>query len=340
MAQDDFGIVVGINDYQDPTYGRLDGARRDAEDFARWLKSPAGGNVPSDNVDPFTKLSDAGGSEPMLSHLLIILQSMRKRAAAGKKRIGRRLYIFLAGHGISPPQMDEAGLLTVEAGESVTPYLPGKQSADQFCLSARFDEVVLLMDCCRVTDLLLQPFTLPVSEKPDPAAAGKIRRFYAFATALGKTAREVDHEGVVRGVFSRVLLEGLNGAVFPDEHGRMTTTQARTHLESQLRQIKINGEEQTPHFPCKDEIVLVEGLPPRRLAVNLAYRQPAASIAVLDGGNNLARITPDDFAVTAGGSRFLLAPGKTYVIQALDAAGVPTRMISLKLEASDLDAIL
>lgn len=337
MAQEDFGIVVGINDYQDPTYGRLDGACRDAEDFAAWLKSPDGGNVPKENVNPFTKLSDAGGNEPMLSHLLILLQNMRKRAAAGKKRVGRRLYIFLAGHGISPPELDEAGLLTVEAGDSVTPYLPGKQSADQFCLSARFEEVVLFMDCCRVTDLLLQRFTLPISEKPDPAAAGKIRRFYAFATALGKTARETDNAGVVRGVFSRVLLEGLNGAVLPDETGRMSTTQVRTYLEAELRKIKINGEEQTPHFPCKDEIVLAEGLTPRRLGVTLTYRQPAPSIAVLDGGNNLAPVTPENFTVISGGSRFLLPPGKTYVIQALDATGVATRMISLKLDAADVD---
>ena len=76
------------------------------------------------------------------SHILILLDKIRSRAPAGKKRIGRRLYLFLAGHGVSPAkELDEAGLLTVEARGALVPYLPGKQSADQFCLSARFEEV-------------------------------------------------------------------------------------------------------------------------------------------------------------------------------------------------------
>ena len=42
-ATQDYGVVVGIDDYKNPPYGKLDGAKGDAEDFIKWLKSPAGG---------------------------------------------------------------------------------------------------------------------------------------------------------------------------------------------------------------------------------------------------------------------------------------------------------
>lgn len=43
-------VVVGISDYQDPAIPDLQFAHRDAEAFAAWLKSPAGGGVPEENI--------------------------------------------------------------------------------------------------------------------------------------------------------------------------------------------------------------------------------------------------------------------------------------------------
>ena len=43
-------IVVGISDYQSNDIPDLQFAHLDAVAFAAWLKSPAGGNVPEDNI--------------------------------------------------------------------------------------------------------------------------------------------------------------------------------------------------------------------------------------------------------------------------------------------------
>jgi hypothetical protein len=301
------------------------------------LKSPTGGDLPAQNVDPFTKLSNTAGSEPTLSDLWKVLNKVRKLATLGRKRIGRRLYLFFAGHGVSPLDLDEAGLVTLEAEETLTAYLAGKDNADAFCFASRFDEVLLFMDCCRVTNLLIERIRNPFAEKPNPVAAGKVKRFYAFATAFGKTSRENAAGGIVRGIFSRVLLEGLKGGAAPDASGRLTTTQLRAYLEAELKKVKIGGEEQVPKFPASDEIVLVEGLAPKRVTVT--FSQPGVkSLNVLDGGNNLAPIVLQDDVAIPGGFQFTLSPGKTYMIQALDAGGKVVSVTLLKPEAEAANA--
>jgi hypothetical protein len=104
--------------------------------------------------------------------------------------------------------------------------------------------------------------------------------------------------------------------------------------------VELNGEEQVPHFPVSDEIVLLEGQPRRRVTVNLDYAQPVSGLSILDGGNNLASVTPEELTPTPSGHRFLLAAGKTYAIFALDAAGNRTRMIQLKVEGDNVRATL
>lgn len=332
-APEDYAVVVGINDYKNPPYGPLEGAKQDAKDFVDWLKSPTGGNLPPQNVDPFTILSNDAGTEPTLSHLWVMLGKIRKVASGtGKKRIGRRLYIFLAGHGVTPPELDESGLVTVEAEESLTTYLAGKENADKFCIASRFDEVLLFMDCCRVSDILIEYIRSPFSEKPNTAGAN-FRRFYAYATSFGKVSRENNIDGIVRGIFSRALLEGLNGGASPDPSGRLTTTQLRTFLETKLKNIKIDGEEQVPKFPASDEIILAEGLTPRKVSVKVTFSQPSIQrLTVLDGGNNLAPVTPSDDLPCAGGRQFSVFPGRTYLIQGLDAAGKVVGSALLKPE--------
>ncbi|MEP7305621.1 MAG: caspase family protein [Acidobacteriota bacterium] len=341
MADDDYGLVVGINEYAEPP-GALEGAKQDARDFLDWLKSSSGANVPEKNVDPFVRLSDAKRTEPTYSTLLTLLVAIRKRAPGGsKKRVGRRLYIFLAGHGISPPtDLDETGLVTVEAEDQLMPCLPGKQSADGFVLTGRFDEVLLFMDCCRVTDLLQKQNVIPIVEKPDPNAAAKVKRFYVYAAAFGKPAREVRDNGVTRGIFSRVLIDALRGAASPDPDGRLTTTQLRAYLEREMKNVVINGEEQVPKFPSTDEIVLVHGLTPRRVAINVTFAAPIDHIAVLDGGNRLAPVTPDDMVATATGCRFSVPAARTYLLVARNAAGASIGFKELKAEGEQIDVTL
>jgi hypothetical protein len=335
MAAEDYGLVVGIDEYGEPP-GALKGAKQDATDFLDWLKSPKGGNVPATNVDPFVRLSNAGGTEPTFSHLLVLLTKLRNVAPVGKKRIGRRLYIFLAGHGVATMEdLDETGLVTIESQDLLTQCLPGKKSADGFVLGARFDEVVLFMDCCRLANLLLKPLPdISTGEKPDTKAAAKVKRFYVYASAFGKPARETKHGAVTRGIFSRVLIDGLKGGASADAQGRLTTTQLRAYLEKEMKLIIVDGEEQVPKFPSTDEIVLVEGAAPTRVTINVKFSRPIDKILIQDGGNNLAPVTPEEDVATPDGRRFSVPWGKTYLLEAQNADGTPVGLIA-KVKASE-----
>lgn len=43
-------VVIGISDYENESISDLKYAHKDAVSFANWLKSPAGGSLPPDNI--------------------------------------------------------------------------------------------------------------------------------------------------------------------------------------------------------------------------------------------------------------------------------------------------
>lgn len=335
MNSEDFAIVVGIDDYCKNPYQRLKGARRDAIEFINWLKSPDGGNLPPQNVDPYTKLSTDDGSSPVFSEILPLLETIRGLAPPDQRRIGRRLYIFLSGHSVSPDELDDAGLVTLESEERFTVAFPGKQYADKLCLAGHFGEVLLFMDCCQLRDRH-PAMELPIRLHVDTTANTSAKRFYAFATAFSAAGREAEWNGNVRGIFSRHLIEGLRTAA--DGRGRLTTIALRSFLEARMRDLVVNGETQTPHFAVSDELVLLAGRPPHSVNVNLDFRAPSpASLLILDGGNHLAPVQPAHLHLTPLGATFSLPSGKRYVVQGLDAAGTVLRTVIVTAAEDDLD---
>jgi len=135
----DFALVVGINQYAYPDYlEALNGPKNDVRRFIQWLKSPAGGNVPEGNFVPYLLVSDDVGSRPKWGDIVDAVGKLRDLSRGGETRIGRRLYIFLAGHGVGP-DLDDTGLLTVEAKDDRPYYIEGRQCANLFRGQALFE---------------------------------------------------------------------------------------------------------------------------------------------------------------------------------------------------------
>jgi hypothetical protein len=83
-----------------------------------------------------------------------------KAIAKMDHRVGRRFYIFLAGHGITPlraasPIMDDTALLMADADTSDLLHLAGLGYAEWFRTAGAFDEIVLFTACrmCRLSQL-------------------------------------------------------------------------------------------------------------------------------------------------------------------------------------------
>lgn len=148
MAENDYAVVVGICRY--PALRDLSGPVNDAHSFKDWLVTRGAvppGNielvVTPDNAESMTRKSAQPLRDQVINALDAVLGNADERGKAG-----RRLYLFLAGHGYAP-QVNDAALLMANAGGRSFPAVPGTRVANWFRASAKFKEIVLIMDCCR-----------------------------------------------------------------------------------------------------------------------------------------------------------------------------------------------
>lgn len=235
MNGEDYAIIVGVQEYpgiDDPANGQpsLSGTENDARAFRDWLVSPEGGAVPADHVDmilssayqrPFENIFDARPAAKDVQDAFRKLQTQSKKnaTATGFTRVGRRLYIFMSGHGIAPNQGGgkndkEAALLMADVeltNVSSAYHILGAYTANWFCLNECFDEIFLFMDCCRE-----EAFVTGLNEfLSRTGTSDNAKRYYAFATKWSRLSRErpmPDEDNTVRGVFTKTLLLGLAGA--------------------------------------------------------------------------------------------------------------------------------
>jgi hypothetical protein len=155
-------------------------------------------------------------------------------------------------------------------------HIPGRLYARWFITAAFFDEVVLLMDCCRDDYPRARMYTPPWEEIRTPRAA-EVRYLYAFATEWSRKSREKlfpeGNEEQVQGLFTRSILAGLSGQA-RDEQARITTASLKKFVLNHLPGLLEKDERQEPKFEFNDEIVFLENLPLMRTQVRIAFQQP------------------------------------------------------------------
>src|SRR5262249_20288880 len=155
------------------------GAENDARVFRDWVASPAGGAVPADHVhlivssqfepsrSPQVARPNVSDIEEPFARLHEI--AVRNASEANGLRVGRRLYIYLAGHAFTPSINNAALLLANATRQRVADHVPGQLWADWVLRAGYFSEVVLFMDCSRqlvpVAPLRVPPFSLHEAPK-------------------------------------------------------------------------------------------------------------------------------------------------------------------------------
>lgn len=250
-----YAIVVGITTYPDPSLKDLRGPVRDAEAFYQWLIDPTGGDLDAQNVkcllttdfhppDP-TGPHDA---HPIPNEIDALFEQFVSQGLQG--RVGERLYIFAAGHGLSNPQNMEAnGLYTANARMSI-PYNAGiTHYAAWFHRCAVFDEIVLIMDCCRITNFMhtVNPPPLPVCQ--GSIRANQVRNLYAFATGWKQETREKKFDdGAWSGIFTTALLKALRNTK-PNSQGQVTGLDIKNYVHTVINSVAGNIPVEPPDFP-------------------------------------------------------------------------------------------
>jgi hypothetical protein len=291
LAGSDYAVVAGINTY--PAFSSLQGPVADAIEFQQWLLAEA--YVPHDQIALVTSpVPQVPGMPPMPT---VVEVSGAFEALANKAAfqplfyLGRRLYIFLSGHGILPtrsgtPNFNETALLMANAGPiTLGNHLGAVTYAEWFRAPGVFDEVLLFVDCCRDlkdTVALMPPTMIPLTPQRGPA-----RSFYAAATqlALPSFERPLGAPVRIRGVFSYALMEALRSQSLYDANGMLTCSLLASQLHSAVPAMQ-NGQDPqiTPVDPAQDIAIVKRANPtPPNLSVTFSDAALAGKTAQLIG---------------------------------------------------------
>ncbi len=328
MAPTDRAVVVGIDRYpfldpadpNDP--GKLKGPQNDAREFARWLVDAGGGDVPDTRVttilsSDFPNDAHRPSTDDIDQAFSAIIREASERP---DRKGGRRLYLFFAGHGFSnPADLEDTALLMANAARGMTGFhIPGRAYANWFRTAALFDEIVLLMDCCRELRQSAPQRVVPFEPRPSPPPS---RIFIGYATDLSMAARErpsPEHAHEVRGRFSEAVVAGLRRAV--DDQGRVTAHSLKKFVLNQMQaEANSTGERQEPKIEDLDDIVFKEGL---GLPYELDVTFPVGHAPTLLSGGDLTTIL-EPSATTDTSRRWRLRPALYLLRSATKQEVVP-----------------
>jgi len=205
---EDHAIVIGVDPYHPDAGPPLSGTTNDANAIYQWLISKDGGGLLKKNVHRVGKNVQ---HKPTLDGLRAATQKLRDLAFAGKEK-HRRLFVYASGHGIG---LEISAGLRVNTAILTTNAKPGDwenvslyQLFDFFCASGVFDQVVLLMDCCRTMKQHVTTFgTLVASGFTAGERSAASRDFIGYATRWNNYAKETEQGE--HGVFTKAILEAF-----------------------------------------------------------------------------------------------------------------------------------
>ncbi|MDQ0473449.1 caspase family protein [Labrys wisconsinensis] len=292
MNEDHYAVVIGLSAYPgftDPP-ADLEGPGNDADAVHAWLTDPAGGGLPEANV---IRIKSAGAPPPpgqptrdeleQGAFLAIERFALANMAAGRPRRVGRRLYVHMSGHGFSP-QVRQGCLLAGNAGpERITANIGASLWLQWWQDAGYFREYVLLMDCCMNRVLTATPTPAPLTPITvgDPPGAS----FIAFAAQRPLKAVEApvaEDGGQVHGLFTWALLQGLRGAAVNTASqitGRSLANWLRNAVSPWLSEVDRRDPDvsQEPEIVAEDEsLVFARAVTP--LLFDVTLRFPAEAI--------------------------------------------------------------
>lgn len=333
LAKEDYAVVAGINGY--PSFTSLQGPVSDANRFQQWLVTDA--FVPVDQirliVSPLQPPSTVANAQPTLDQVKVAFEDLATRAVSRNLfRLGRRLYIFLSGHGILPtrsgaPSFNETALLMANAGPiTLGNHLGGFSYAEWFRAPGIFDEVMLFVDCCRDQKdaVALTPPSMQILVGQRPPA----RYFYAAATQLASPSFEkaLGNPAEVRGVFSFALMQALQSQSLTDSNGVLTGRLLASQLHSTVPALQDGQDPDIDYKPLQD-IEIIKRLNPTKPKVKITFGRPdvIGKTAELIGKNYPA---PDAIHLVDNQDWSVLLDPFVYILQ-IPGSSYPKKIFEL-----------
>jgi Caspase domain len=270
----DFALVVGIDDYT--SFTPLHGSVNDAQHFHDWLTSPSGADVPEENIS--LHLSSGQAGEPRRDQVENKILPFIEKYLNDGDPIGRRIYLFFAGHGIDMGSLEDCGLVMADASPVASDRaIPGRRLATAFKHSHAFSEVILFMDCCREVQIPNPPTgELPILTALPKVEHSTSRMLHGLATQWQQVAGErllpnpefsAEQGESVQGIFTYALLDGLKRAAGTDGH--ITGGQLRNYVGQYMTALGDGGQKPVIDFAPEDIVICSPGPGTTRLCITL-----------------------------------------------------------------------
>ncbi|MEK7432063.1 MAG: caspase family protein [Cyanobacteriota bacterium] len=230
----DYAVIIGINNYSSQ-YSQLNGPNRGAEEFKNILVTI--GDIPNNNtnIKMITSNNILGNLNPTVSQI----ESAFNDIITQNNDVfsGRRLYIFLSGHGISLGNIDskdpiDTALLTAEASNKAKScHIAGIAYSNWFKMSAIFEDIILIMDCCRddYSAMKARPPLIDENQIINKEDAGDVETFFIFSTKYPQKAKDSTVLNEMT-PFTSKLIEGLKGAAKSDNGNHITAQSLYNYL--------------------------------------------------------------------------------------------------------------
>lgn len=272
-----YAVVIGISDYQDAGIPDLNYADKDAEAFADWLKSPAGGSLDFDHLRVLVnKDATAGKVAAALDWLL-------EQAKEGDQTI-----IYFSGHGdVERKTISQPGFLLCWDSPAKV-YMGG----GTFGL-AYFQEIITTLSVQQKAKVLVVTDVCHAGKLAGSQIGGAqitganlARQYASEIKILSCQPDEFSVEGVQwgggRGVFSYHLVEGLFGMADQNADRAVTVGELDRYLEEFV----------TAEAAPQSQVPILLGSKTERLAlVNDAMladlkQKKAGNLAIFGASNN------------------------------------------------------
>ena len=245
-----YAVVIGINDYE--KWPSLEYAVNDAKAMEKKLKSLG--------FETITLINQSATQDNILKVLGDELP----------RKIGRndRVIIFFAGHGQTEQLPDDSQMgyiipVDADTGNIFSTAISMDQVRN-FSRRLKAKHVLYLIDSCYAGLGLTRSGSIPPSEK-DYLRKITSRKAHQMIVAGGKG--ELAHEEGKHGVFTRYILEALDGAADRDEKGYITFSDIASYVKPKVSRQTRNS--QIPQYGSIDgegEFVFVAVTSPARTA--------------------------------------------------------------------------
>ncbi len=244
-ATNTYAVVIGISDYQDEQRSDLKFAHKDAQVFANFLKSEAGGNVSEANIQLL--LNEQATLAAIDNALNWLIEKPQK---------GERVIFYFSGHGdVEKQTLWQLGYLLAYD----TPFNNYRNNAVRLedlndlvtTLSvSREAEVMVITDACRSGKLAGSDNRGPslTAEQLAKQSANEVR-------ILSCKPDQKSFEGKIwgggRGVFSWHFINGIKGLADDDQDLKVTREEIEFYLRDKFREEQRSQnlqKRQTPQF--------------------------------------------------------------------------------------------